>query len=82
MSKEEFKHLIEYGYELEFTWNKKRFSISYCDSDTKKNYISFCEFYKDSTEVSTFEELCNVKRYNTTVLEMILSIDDNNISIF
>ena len=48
----------------------------------KKNYISFCEFYKDSTEVSTFEELCNVKRYNTTVQEMILSIDDNNISIF
>ena len=48
----------------------------------QKNYISFCEFYKDSTEVSTFEELDNVKRYNTTVLEMILSIDDNNISIF
>ena len=47
----------------------------------KKNYISFCEFYKDSIKVSTFEELRNVKRYNTTVLEMILSIDVN-ISIF
>ena len=41
MSKEEFKYLIEYGHELEFTWNKKRFSISYCDSDTKKELHIF-----------------------------------------
>lgn len=82
MNKEEFKHLIEYGHELEFTWEKRNFSISYCGSENEKNYISFCEFYKESTEVSTFEELCKIKRYDTTVLDMITSIDDKDISIF
>ena len=34
------------------------------------DYISFCEFYKEPTNVTTIEDLLEVSRDGVTVLEM------------
>lgn len=81
MTKEELKELIETGCEIEFTYNKKRYSITYSNENVK-DYISFCEFYKETTDVSSVDELCNVKRDDVTVLEMLESITDKDISVY
>ena len=80
MTKEELKELIETGREIEFTYNKKRQSITYSNENVKD--ISFCEFYKETTDVSSVDELCNVKRDDKTVLEMLESITDKDISVY
>ena len=82
MKRQELEHLIEYGHEIEFTWKGKRFSITYCEDEKKENYISFCEFYKETTEVNSVSELCSIERYNTKVIDMLNSIADKDISVF
>ena len=39
MNKEELSHLIKYGYEIEFVWNNKDFSITYSGDETEKIYF-------------------------------------------
>ncbi len=80
MTRKELEHFIEYGHEIEFTWQGKEFSITSCQDETEK--ISFCEFYKDTTEVSSVDELCLVERYRTKVIDMLTSITEKDISIF
>lgn len=81
MSKEELIELVNSGRELEFVFDKKRFSITYGIIDNKE-LISFCEFYKVSTEVDSVEELLKIERYGVAVETMIASIDKNDIWIF
>ena len=47
-----------------------------------KEVISFCVFYKETTEVDTFEKLCEVKRYGKTVIEMVNSITEKDMWIY
>ena len=47
-----------------------------------RSVISFCEFYKESTEAETPAELLKIKRDNTTVLDMLQSLTDNDIWIY
>lgn len=86
MSFEQLKEYISMGNEIEFTYDGKRFSITYYypDADNEDSaLISFCEFYKETTEVSTVDELWNsVCRYGHTVGEMLSSVSDNDVSIF
>ncbi len=79
MTRKDLEHFIEYGHEIEFTWQGKK-SITYCQDETEK--ISFCEFYKDTTEVSSLDELCLVERYGTKVIDMLTSITEKGIPIF
>jgi len=81
MTKETLKQLIETGREIEFTYNNKNYSITYYN-DKRENYISFCEFYKETTDVKSFEDLCLVSRENVTVIDMLNSLNDNDISIY
>ena len=81
MTREELTVLIETGREIEFTFNKKRYSITYYN-DNREKYISFCEFYKEITDVSTVDELCKVKRDGVTVLEMLESIEECDMTIY
>ena len=81
MTKEELIELIETGREIEFTYNKKRYSVTYRNEDVK-DYISFCEFYKEPTDVSSVDELCNVVRDGVTVLEMLESITEKDVTIY
>lgn len=81
MSKEELKDLIEHGHELEFNYNKKQYSI--CQGELNgKEVISFCEFDKETTEVDTFDELCEVQRDGVKVIDMITSITMDDIWIY
>ena len=81
MKKEYLIKLIEEGHEIEFEYKDKKYSICYGVIDNEE-VISFCEFYKESKEVKTIEELL-VLNYNDFVLEDILdSIDEDKIWVF
>ncbi len=78
------KELIEYvntGTEIEFKWNGAMYSITY-GVINGKHVISFCEFYKESTEVETVDELMKIKRNNTSVIEMLQSLTEDDIWIY
>jgi len=54
-----------------------KFTI-YPDNDENNKWISFCEFYKETTEVKTVDELWNnVSRDGLTVGEMLSAADDD-----
>ena len=61
MNKEKLEKLIKSGRKIEYIYNLKKYSITYCKIN-EKEVISFCEFYKETTEVTTIEELLNIKR--------------------
>lgn len=81
MTREGLKDLIEYGDEIEFNYSGKRFSITYYERNGHR-VISFCEFYKEITDVDTFEDLCEVERYGVKVIDMLESITDDDIDIY
>ncbi len=81
MAREALEIIIEQGEEIEFNYRRKRFSITYYRRDGHRA-ISFCEFYKEVTDVETFDELCEVKRYGVKVIDMITSISDDDIDIY
>lgn len=85
MTFEELKTYIETGNEIEFTFAGKKYSITYWYPDGSEDnvWISFCEFYKDTTEVRTAEELWNdVSRDGITVGEMLSSVTEDDVYIF
>jgi len=73
--------LVESGREVEFEYDGKKYSITYGTVDDVE-VISFCEFYKESTEVTTVDELLKVKRDGVSVEEMLLSLSEDDIWIF
>lgn len=81
MKKEYLIQLINEGHEIEFVYENKRYSICYgvCDD---KEVISFCEFYKESKEVKTANELLSLKYNDFTLGEILEKIDDKNVWIF
>ena len=81
MTKQELVELVNSGREIEFEYDEKKYSITYGVIDGVE-VISFCEFYKESTEVKAVDELLKLKRYGTSVEEMILSISTEKIWIF
>lgn len=81
MNKEYLIKLIEEGHEIEFEYKDKKYSICYGVIDNEE-VISFCEFYKESKEVKTIEELLSLE-YNDFILENILdSIDEDKVWVF
>jgi hypothetical protein len=81
MKTEELIELINDGREIEFRYKGKKFSITYGYIDGEE-VISFCEFYKDSTEVKSVEELLEIRRSDHSVKEMMNQISENDIWIF
>lgn len=81
MTKQEIVELVNSGREIEFVYDQKKYSITYGVVNGVK-VISFCEFYKESTEVETVDELLKLKRYGVSVEEMFLSVTADNIWIF
>ena len=73
--------LVESGREVEFEYDGKKYSITYGTVDDVE-VITFCEFYKESTEVTTADELLKVKRDGVSVEEMLLSLSEDDIWIF
>ena len=81
MTKEELRNLIDDGHEIEFEAEGKRYSITY-GIVKGEEVISFCEFYKETTEVKTVDELCQIKRDGHTVLELLANLTENDILIY
>ncbi len=81
MTKEEIIKYVKQGDEIEFDYNNKKFSITYGEFNGE-DMISFCEFYQETTEVKTVEELLKIKRYGITVESMLASCKDDDITIF
>ena len=48
----ELKKLIEIGYDIEFSYKWKSYSIT----KTNENLISFCEYYKEPKYFNTVDE--------------------------
>lgn len=81
MTKDYLHELITTGREIEFEYRGKKYSITYGIINDKK-VMSFCEFYQYTTEVTTFEELCEVERNGVSVIKMWESLSENDIWIF
>ena len=85
MTLTQLQEYINIGNEIEFTINDKQYSITYRypDDNEDNRWISFCEFYKETTEVKTAEELWNdVSRDGMTVGQMLSSIGEKQVYIF
>ena len=73
-------NLLEYN--ILFTFECEELGKHYIAYEDNEEVISFCEFYKESKEVKTIEELLALN-YNDFVLEDILdSIDEDKIWVF
>lgn len=81
MTKEQLFNYIAEGREIEFRYNGKKYSITYSPS-WEEDYISFCEFYQETTDVKTPEELIAVERDGVTVLQMLESLSEEDIWIY
>ncbi|MBR6821612.1 MAG: hypothetical protein IKM87_00425 [Clostridia bacterium] len=81
MTKDLLKEYVDCGREIEFKYNDKMYSITYGIID-EEEVISFCEFYKETTEVKTFEELIKVSRDGVTVLQMWESLTEEDVWIY
>ena len=81
MTIEQLIDYINYGREIEFRYKGKMYSITY-GTLAGKDVISFCEFYQETTEVETPEELITVSRNGITVAEMLSSIGEEDIWIY
>ena len=81
MSKEELIDYINCGREIEFRFNGKMYSITY-GTINGKHVISFCEFYKETTEVENAEDIFLVSRNGISVPEMLESLTEDDIWIY
>lgn len=76
-----FRDCIDTEREIEFTYDKKEYSITYYN-DNRVNYISFWEFYKEPIDVSSFDELFEKKYNGISVKDMIESLSEDDYSVF
>ena len=81
MDKQTLSQYVSEGREIEFEYQGKKYSITYGVLDGKE-VISFCEFYQETTEVETVNELIKVERDGVTVLHMLESITEEDIWIY
>ena len=64
------KKWVRTGRELEFSYKGKDYSITYFRKN-RKIYISFCEFYKETLDVATVDELWNSTNYPICYLQSL-----------
>lgn len=81
MNLDQLREYVSEGREIEFKFNGKKYSITFGVIDDK-DVISFCEFYQETTEVETVDELIKVERDGVTVLQMLESITEEDIWIY
>lgn len=80
MKLKELIQWVDEGREIEFDYEGKRYSITYFYNGDKRE-ISFCEFYKDPTDVTTVEQLLRIP-VNNKPLEKVwekLRLEDMDI---
>lgn len=80
MTKQQLKSLVEAGREIEFDYKGKQYSITYY-SDDREDYISFCEFYKETLDVKDVETLWNSTYMDMNVGEILSSLTEKDVDI-
>lgn len=81
MKKELLVDYIECGREIEFKYKGKMYSITYSPADMD-DFISFCEFYKEPTNVTTIDDLLKVSRNGINILEMWESLSEEDVWVY
>ncbi len=81
MNMQELSEYVSQGREIEFEYKGKKYSITYGILEGKE-VISFCQFYQETTEVTSVDELIKVEREGVTVLEMLESLPEDKIWIY
>lgn len=81
MDEQTLSQYVSEGREIEFEYNGKKYSITYGVLDGKE-VISFCEFYQETTEVTSVDELVKVERDGVAVLAMLESLTEDKIWIY
>lgn len=81
MTCNELTEYILCGRELEFVFHGKKYSITYGIFHGQE-MISFCEFYKDTTEVLSVDELLTVERDGYSVRQMWESLSQNDLWVY
>lgn len=80
MTEKQLFNYIKIGDEIEFNYKGKRYSITYFSDTHNDNNISFCEFYKEPTDFTTYESFkANAKIENRSVVDILQDIDDADI---
>ncbi|MBR0384441.1 MAG: hypothetical protein IJH61_07125 [Eubacteriaceae bacterium] len=81
MKKEALINYLECGREIEFKYKGKMYSITFSPADMD-DFISFCEFYQEPTNVKTIEDVLKISRDGVTVLEMWESLSEDDAWIY
>ncbi len=81
MTKQQLTEWIETGRELEFAYHGKKYSITYYN-DNRKNYISFCEFNKETLDVKEVSDLWNGLYKGMRVSEILESVPESDVFVF
>lgn len=81
MTKEQLFEWVDTGRELEFNYKGKDYSIIYFRKN-RKIYISFCEFYKETLDVATVDELWNSTYKGIKLSDMLSSIPKDDVYVY
>ena len=81
MTKEQLFEWVDTGRELEFNYKEKDYSITYFRKN-RKICISFCEFYKETLDVATVDELWNSTYKGIKLSDMLSSIPEDEVDVF
>ena len=81
MSVPEFIALVDEGHEIEFIYEGRKYSVTYGEINGKE-VISFCEFYNDSIEIETVNELLDIVYDDKKVSDMVASLTEDDVWIY
>ena len=81
MTKEQLFEWADTSRELEFNYKGKDYSITYFRKN-RKICISFCEFYKETLDVATVDELWNSTYKGIKLSDMLSSIPEDDVYVY
>lgn len=81
MTKEQLFEWVDTGRELEFNYKGKDYSITYFRNN-RKICISFCEFYKETLDVATVDELWISTYKGIKLSDMLSSIPEDDVYVY
>ena len=80
MKKQQLIEWVSTGRELEFEYQGHKYSITY-QSDDRRDYISFCEFYQEPLDVASVDALWDSSYKGIELSKMLSSIPKDEIDV-
>lgn len=78
MTKEEWKLHMDEGCDMTFEYNGKKYSLTWGTLDGK-TVISFCEFYKETVDCDTFDEIIEKDYRGEKIINILLKAKNEDI---